>query len=116
MNLRGVFRLSKLPSGQRAMGTKKQGGFSKLSARLMEVLKNTKQDLLQKVLVRVKVLITLKHLHLWSNMYHFDLRLLLALASFFGWPVDQLDVVTAFLYGLINESVGLHQSARRNGH
>ncbi len=68
----------------------------------MEVLKNTKQDLLQKVLVNVKVLITLT----FARVVKYVTRLiLLALATFFGWPVDQLDVVTAFLYGLMKELV-----------
>ncbi len=33
------------------------------------------------------------------------LRLLLAHATRFGWPVDQLDVGAAFLYGLVKKSV-----------
>jgi hypothetical protein len=33
------------------------------------------------------------------------LRFFIALATFFGWPVDQLDIVTAFLYGLMKELV-----------
>ena len=32
------------------------------------------------------------------------LRLLIALAAYFDWKIDQLDVVTAFLNGLLEES------------
>ncbi|KAG3194000.1 hypothetical protein PC129_g24956 [Phytophthora cactorum] len=31
--------------------------------------------------------------------------MIVAIAKFFGWPLDQLDVVTAFLYGLMKEKV-----------
>ncbi|KAG6590544.1 putative integrase [Phytophthora cinnamomi] len=33
------------------------------------------------------------------------LRMIIAVAKYFGWPMDQLDVVTAFLYGLMKEKV-----------
>ncbi|KAG3117042.1 hypothetical protein C6341_g27564 [Phytophthora cactorum] len=33
------------------------------------------------------------------------LRMIVAIAKFFGWPLDQLDVVTAFLYGLMKEKI-----------
>ena len=42
------------------------------------------------------------------------LRIVIALAKFFGWPVDQLDVVTAFLYGEMKEVVFILHS-RRHG-
>ncbi|KAG3135649.1 hypothetical protein PI126_g18169 [Phytophthora idaei] len=31
--------------------------------------------------------------------------MVIALAKYFGWPLDQLDVVTAFLYGVMKEVV-----------
>lgn len=33
------------------------------------------------------------------------LRMVIALAKYFNWPLDQLDVVTAFLYGVMKEQV-----------
>ncbi|GMG17814.1 unnamed protein product [Phytophthora fragariaefolia] len=33
------------------------------------------------------------------------LRMIIAIAKYFGWPIDQLDVVTAFLNGLMKEKV-----------
>ncbi|KAG2767606.1 hypothetical protein Pcac1_g21197 [Phytophthora cactorum] len=31
--------------------------------------------------------------------------MVIAIAKYFGWPLDQLDVVTAFLYGIMKEQV-----------
>uniref|UniRef100_A0AAV1UCF4 Reverse transcriptase Ty1/copia-type domain-containing protein n=1 Tax=Peronospora matthiolae TaxID=2874970 RepID=A0AAV1UCF4_9STRA len=33
------------------------------------------------------------------------LRMVIAISKHFGWPIDQLDVVTAFLYGVMKEQV-----------
>lgn len=33
------------------------------------------------------------------------LRMVVAITKFFNWPLDQLDVVTAFLYGVMKEQV-----------
>lgn len=33
------------------------------------------------------------------------LRMVIAIAKQFGWPLDQLDVVTTFLYGVMKEKV-----------
>ena len=33
------------------------------------------------------------------------LRMVIAVAKYFGWTIDQLDVVTAFLYGVMKEEV-----------
>ena len=33
------------------------------------------------------------------------LRMVIAITKYFGWPLDQLDVVTAFLYGAMKEQV-----------
>ncbi|OWZ10647.1 Copia protein [Phytophthora megakarya] len=42
------------------------------------------------------------------------LRMIIATAKYFGWPIDQLDVVIAFLYGLMKEKAiyGLKQASR----
>jgi hypothetical protein len=34
-----------------------------------------------------------------------SIRLLIALATFFGWPIHQLDFITAFLNGLVDEDI-----------
>ena len=100
MRLRGVFRASKLPKGQRAIGTKwvfkikrkADGSIEKYKARL--VAKGFKQkygiDYTETFAPVVK---------------YVTLRMVIALAKLFGWPVDQLDVVTAFLYGVMKEEV-----------
>ena len=100
MRLRGVFRAAKLPAGQRAIGTKwvfkikrnADGSINKYKARL--VAKGFKQkygiDYTETFAPVVK---------------YVTLRIVIALAKFFGWPVDQLDVVTAFLYGEMKELV-----------
>ncbi|KAF1318445.1 Integrase catalytic core protein, partial [Globisporangium splendens] len=100
MRLRGVFRAAKLPAGQRAIGTKwvfkikrnADGSINKYKARL--VAKGFKQkygiDYTETFAPVVK---------------YVTLRIVIALAKFFGWPVDQLDVVTAFLYGAMKEVV-----------
>ena len=33
------------------------------------------------------------------------LRMVIAVAKYFGWTIDQPDVVTAFLYGVMKEEV-----------
>ena len=33
------------------------------------------------------------------------MRMVIDIAKHFGWPMDQLDVVTAFLYGVMKEQV-----------
>ncbi|KAG3239233.1 hypothetical protein PI124_g15825 [Phytophthora idaei] len=108
MRLRGVFRAAKLPNGQRAIGTKwvfkikrkADGSIEKYKARL--VAKGFKQkygiDYTEKFSPVVK---------------YVALRMVIALAKYFGWPLDQLDVVTAFLYGVMKEAIyGLKQASR----
>ncbi|KAG3092998.1 hypothetical protein PI125_g16978 [Phytophthora idaei] len=100
MRLRGVFRDAKLPNGQRAIGTKwvfkikckADGSIEKYKARL--VAKGFKQkygiDYTETFAPVVK---------------YVTLRMVIALAKYYGWPLDQLDVVTAFLYGIMKELV-----------
>lgn len=100
MRLRGVFRAAKLPTGQRAIGTKwvlkikrnADGSIDKYKARL--VAKGFKQkygiDYTETFAPVVK---------------YVTLRIVIALAKYFDWPVDQLNVVTAFLYGEMKEVV-----------
>ncbi|KAF1322235.1 Integrase catalytic core protein, partial [Globisporangium splendens] len=100
MRLRGVFRGAKLPNGQRAIGTKwvfkikrnADGTIDKYKARL--VAKGFKQkygiDYTETFAPVVK---------------YVTLRMVIGLAKLFGWPVDQLDVVTAFLYDEMKELV-----------
>jgi hypothetical protein len=100
MRLRGVFRAAKLPTGQRAIDTKwvfkikrnADGTIDKYKARL--VAKGFKQkygiDYTETFAPVVK---------------YVTLRMVIGLAKLFGWPIDQLDVVTAFLYGQMKELV-----------
>uniref|UniRef100_A0AAV1TV48 Integrase catalytic domain-containing protein n=1 Tax=Peronospora matthiolae TaxID=2874970 RepID=A0AAV1TV48_9STRA len=100
MHLRGVFRAAKLPRGQGAIGTKwvfkikrkADGSVEKYKARL--VAKGFKQkygiDYTETFLPVVK---------------YVTLRMVIAITKYFDWPLDQLDVVTAFLYGVMKEKV-----------
>ena len=36
---------------------------------------------------------------------HVTLQMVVGLAKYRGWPLDQLDIVTAFLYGVMKEQV-----------
>uniref|UniRef100_H3H1B3 Reverse transcriptase Ty1/copia-type domain-containing protein n=1 Tax=Phytophthora ramorum TaxID=164328 RepID=H3H1B3_PHYRM len=100
MRLRGVFRAAKLPSGQRAIGTKwvfkikrkADGSIEKSKARL--VAKGFKQKY------------GIDYTETFSPVVKYvTLRMIIAIAKYFGWPLDQLDVVTAFLYGVMKEVV-----------
>ncbi|KAG2987004.1 Retrovirus-related Pol polyprotein from transposon TNT 1-94 [Phytophthora cactorum] len=100
MRLRGVFRAAKLPNGQRAIGTKwvfkikrkADGSIEKYKARL--VAKGFKQKY------------GIDYTETFSPVVKYvTLRMVIALAKYYGWPLDQLDVVTAFLYGIMKELV-----------
>ncbi|KAG2810460.1 hypothetical protein PC113_g23763 [Phytophthora cactorum] len=100
MRLRGVFRAAKLPNGHRAIGTKwvfkikrkADGSTEKYKARL--VAKGFKQKY------------GIDYTETFSPVVKYvTLRMVIAIAKYFGWPLDQLDVVTAFLYGIMKEQV-----------
>ena len=100
MHLRGVFQAAKLPIGQRAIGTKwvfkikrkSDGSIEKYKARL--VAKGFKQKY------------GIDYTETFSPVVKYvTLRMIIAIAKFFNWVLDQLDVVTAFLYGIMKESV-----------
>ncbi|KAG3086768.1 hypothetical protein PI125_g18851 [Phytophthora idaei] len=100
MRLRGVFRAAKLPNEQRAIGTKwvfkikrqADGSIEKYKAR--HVAKGFKQKY------------GIDYTDTFSPVVKYvTLRMVIALAEYYGWPLDQLDVVTAFLYGIMKELV-----------
>ena len=100
MKLRGVFRAAKLPSGQRAIGTKwvfkikrkADGSIDKYKARL--VAKGFRQKY------------GIDYTETFSPVVKYaTLRMVIAISKYFGWHLDQLDVVTAFLYGVMKEQV-----------
>ncbi|KAG2761114.1 Retrovirus-related Pol polyprotein from transposon TNT 1-94 [Phytophthora cactorum] len=100
MRLRGVFCAAKLSNGQRAIGTKwvfkikrkADGSIEKYKARL--VAKGFKQKY------------GIDYTETFSPVVKYvTLRMVIAIAKYFGWPLDQLDVVTAFLYGIMKEQV-----------
>ncbi|KAL4176616.1 hypothetical protein KRP22_001557 [Phytophthora ramorum] len=84
--------------GQRAIGTKwvfkikrkADGSIEKYKARL--VAKGFKQKY------------GIDYTETFSPVVKYvTLRMIIAIAKYFGWPLDQLDVVTAFLYGVMKE-------------
>ncbi|KAG6619107.1 Integrase catalytic core protein [Phytophthora cinnamomi] len=100
MRLRGVFRAAKLPNNQRADGTmwvfkikrNADGSIEKFKARLVA------KGFVQKY--------GIDYTETFSPVVKYvTLRMIIAVAKYFGWPMDQLDVVTAFLYGLMKEKV-----------
>uniref|UniRef100_A0AAV1UPL8 Reverse transcriptase Ty1/copia-type domain-containing protein n=1 Tax=Peronospora matthiolae TaxID=2874970 RepID=A0AAV1UPL8_9STRA len=100
MKLRSVFRATKLPSGQHTIGTKwvfkikrkADGSIEKYKARLVE--KGFKQKY------------GIEYTETFSPVVKYvTLRIVVAITKYFGWTLDQLDVVTAFLYGEMKEKV-----------
>uniref|UniRef100_A0AAV1VA69 Reverse transcriptase Ty1/copia-type domain-containing protein n=1 Tax=Peronospora matthiolae TaxID=2874970 RepID=A0AAV1VA69_9STRA len=100
MHLRGVFRAAKLLRGQGAIGTKcvfkikrkADGSVEKYKARL--VAKGFKQKY------------GIDYTETFSSVVKYvTLRVVIAITKYFDWPLDQLDVVTAFLYGVMKEKV-----------
>uniref|UniRef100_A0AAV1TVX6 Reverse transcriptase Ty1/copia-type domain-containing protein n=1 Tax=Peronospora matthiolae TaxID=2874970 RepID=A0AAV1TVX6_9STRA len=100
MRLRGVFRAAKLPNGQRVIGTKwvfkikrkADGSIEKYKARL--VAKGFRQKY------------GIDYTDTFSPVIKYvTLRTVIAISKHFGWPIDQLGVVTAFRYGIMKEQV-----------
>ena len=102
MQLRGVFRAAKLPRNQRAIGTKwvfkikrkADGSIEKFKARL--VAKGFKQQY------------GIDYTETFAPVVKYvTLRMVIAITKHFDWPLNQLDVVTAFLYGVMKEQVSV---------
>ncbi|KAG2784825.1 hypothetical protein PC129_g25141 [Phytophthora cactorum] len=100
MRLRGVFRAAKLSNGQCAIGTKwvfkikrkVDGSIEKYKTRLVTKCFKQKYDI--------------DYTETFSSVVKYvTLRMVTALVKYYGWPLDQVDVVTAFLYGIMKELV-----------
>ncbi|POM58553.1 mitochondrial protein [Phytophthora palmivora] len=100
MRLRCVFRAAKLPNNQRAVGTK---WVFKIKRNADGSIENYKARPFAKVLV---LKYGIDYTETFSPVVKYvTLRMIIAIAKYFGWPIDHLDVVTAFLYGLMKEKV-----------
>ena len=95
-----MFRAAKLPNGQRAIGTKwvfkikrnADGSIKKYKARL--VIKVFRQKY------------GIDYMETFSPVIKYvTLRMVIPIAKHSGWPLDQLDVVMAFLYGVMKEQL-----------
>jgi hypothetical protein len=100
MSTRDVFLPTKLPVGQRTIDTKwvfkvkrkADGTIDKYKARL--VARGFKQKF------------GVDYLETFAPVFKYStLRLVIAITKLLGWPLEQLDVVTAFLYGKMEELV-----------
>ena len=100
VQLCGVLRATKLLKNQRAIGTKwvfkikckADGTVEKFKARL--VAKGFKQQY------------GIDYTETFAPVVKYvTLRMVIAITKHFDWPLDQMDVVTAFLYGVMKERV-----------
>ncbi|KAG3018510.1 hypothetical protein PC119_g10651 [Phytophthora cactorum] len=103
MRLRGVFRAAKLSNGQCAIGTKwvfkikrkVDGSIEKYKTRLVTKCFKQKYDI--------------DYTETFSSVVKYvTLRMVTALVKYYGWPLDQVDVVTAFLVLRSPEGVDLN--------
>ena len=100
MQLRGVFRAAKLPSGQQAIGTK---WVFKIKRKADVSIEKYKARLVAK---GFKQKYGIDYTETFSPVVKYmTLRMVIALTKYFGWPLDQLDVIAAFLYGVMKEVV-----------
>ncbi|KAG2807523.1 Retrovirus-related Pol polyprotein from transposon TNT 1-94 [Phytophthora cactorum] len=100
MRLRGVFRAAKLPNGQHAIGTK---WVFKIKQKADESIEKYKARLVAK---GFKQKYGIDYTETFSPVVKYvTLRMVIALVKYYGWPLDQLDVVTAFLYGIMKALV-----------
>ncbi|CAH0520229.1 unnamed protein product [Peronospora belbahrii] len=100
MQLRGVFLAAKLPNGQRANGTK---WVFKIKRKADESIEKYKARLVAKGFCSKY---RIDYTETFSPVVKYvTLRIVIAVAKHFGWTLDQLDVVTAFLYGVMKEQV-----------
>uniref|UniRef100_A0AAV1TF55 Integrase catalytic domain-containing protein n=1 Tax=Peronospora matthiolae TaxID=2874970 RepID=A0AAV1TF55_9STRA len=100
MRLREVFRAAKLPKGHRTIGTK---WVFKIKRKADESIDKYKARLVAKGLEQQY---GMDYTETFSPVVKYvTLRMVIAVAKYFGWTIDQLDVVTAFLYGVMKEQV-----------
>ena len=100
MRLREVFRAAKLPRGQSAIETKCMFKIKAEADGTIEKYKAHPVDNDFKQKYGIDYTETFDPV-----VTYVTLRMVIASTKYFDWPLDQLDVVTAFLYGVMKEKV-----------
>lgn len=98
--LRGVFRAAKSPNNQRAIGTKWVFQIERKADGSVEKFMGSSRR------KTIQAEVWIRYTETFSMVVKYvTLRMVIATTKYFALPVDQLDVMTAFLYEVMEEDV-----------